>query len=134
MPPAASSDGGQQPVEIHGPGVPDAVYEEGRGSPDSGTLPTEAILLDAPGVVVVRQILLEPPQVEPELGRVAHEIFIAQFVLILVEEVVHLPEAPLGGGRLRGQGGTSGTGMHRVEGEVPKDEAHPHVCPFLQLL
>ena len=84
--------------------------------------------------MIVRQILLEPPQVEPELGRVAHEVFFAEFVLILVEEVVHLPEAALRGGRLRGLGGTSGTGVRRVEGEVPEDEAHPLAYPLLQLL
>ena len=42
---------------------------------------------------------------------------------MLVEEVVHLPEAALRGGRLRSLSGTAGTRMHRVEREVPEDEA-----------
>ena len=54
--------------------VPDAVYEEGWGSPDACALPAEAVLLDAPGVVVVRQVVLEAPRVEPELGRVEHQV------------------------------------------------------------
>jgi hypothetical protein len=84
--------------------------------------------------VIVRQILLEPPQVESELGCVAHKVFFAEFVLTLVEEVVHLPEAPLRGCRLRSLSGTAGTGMHRVEGEVPEDEAHLLTYSVLQLL
>jgi len=62
--------------------------------------------------VIVRQILLEPPEVEPELGCVAHQVLFAEFVLTLVEEVVHLPEAALRGGRLCGLSGTAGTGVH----------------------
>jgi hypothetical protein len=77
-------------------------------------IPAETILLDTPGVVVVRQILLESLQVEPELGRVAHQVFLAELALILVEEVVHLPEATLSGGRLCSLGSTAGTGVHRV--------------------
>ena len=84
--------------------------------------------------LIVRQILLEPPQVEPELGCVAHQVFFAEFVLTLVEEVVHLPEAALRGGRLRSLSGTAGTRMHRVEREVPEDEAHLLTYPLLQLL
>ena len=85
-------------------------------------MPAEAILLNAPGVIVVRQILLKPSQVEPELGCVAHQGFFAQFVLTLVEKVMHLPEAALRGCRLRSLSRTAGTGMHRVERKMPEDE------------
>ena len=53
---------------------------------------------------------------------------------MLVEEVVHLPEATLSGCRLRSLGGTAGSGMRRVEREVPEDEAHLLTYPLLQLL
>ena len=46
----------------------------GYPSDELDAIPAEAILLNAPGVVIVRQILLEPPQVEPHLGCVAHQI------------------------------------------------------------
>src|SRR5215207_438220 len=97
-------------------------------------MPAEAILLNAPGVVVVRQILLKPSQVEPQLCCVAHQVFFTEFVLTLVEEVVHLPEAALSGCRLCSLSGTASTRMHRVEGEVPEDEAHLLTYPLQQLL
>src|SRR5829696_2744315 len=97
-------------------------------------MPAEAILLNAPSVVIVRQILLKAQQVESELGCVAHQGFFAEFVLTLVEEVMHLPEAALRGGSLRSLSGTAGTRMHRVEREMPEDEAYLITYPLQQLL
>src|ERR687893_1763321 len=47
---------------------------------------------------------------------------------------MHLPEAALRGRRLRSLSGTAGTGMHRVEWEMPEGEAHLLAYPLLQLL
>src|SRR5918994_624921 len=105
-----------------------------RPSLPSRAIPAEAILLNAPGMVIVRQIFLEAPQVEPELGSVAHKVFFAEFALTLVEEVVHLPEAALRGCCLCGLSGTASTGVRRVEREVSEDEAHLLTYPLLQLL
>jgi hypothetical protein len=82
-------------------------------------------------VVIVRQILLKAPQVESELGCVAHQVFSAEFGLTLVEKVMHLPEAILSG-RLRSLSGTAGMGIYRVERELPEDEVHLLTYPLLR--
>jgi hypothetical protein len=83
-------------------------------------------------VVIVRQILLKAPQVESELGCVAHQVFSAEFGLTLVEKVMHLPEAILRGGCLRSLSGTAGMGLYRVERELPEVEVHLLIYPLLR--
>jgi hypothetical protein len=82
-------------------------------------------------VVIVRQILLKAPQVESELGCVAHQVFSAEFGLTLVVKVMHLPEAILSG-CLRSLSGTAGMGIYRVERELPEDEVHLLTYPLLR--
>jgi hypothetical protein len=69
------------------------------------------------------EIFLEARRVKPEPGGVAPQRLVVEVVLVLVEEVVHLPEAPL---RRRGFGGlgrAAGVRVHGVEGKVPEHEA-----------
>ena len=52
--------------------------------------------------------LIEARQVQPELLGEAVQVFVVQRPLVLVQQVVHLPELALGGGRLRRLGGALG--------------------------
>ena len=58
--------------------------------------------MDAGGVDVLGQLVVEPFEVEFEALGVAVELLVAEAPLVLVEEVVHGPELPLG---RRGLGG-----------------------------
>jgi hypothetical protein len=85
-------------------------------------------------VPALGQVVLEARQVEPEPGRVTPQGLVVEVFLVREEEVVHLPEASLGGGRLGGLGGAAGVRVHRVERKVPEHEAQPIAHLRSQLL
>ena len=60
---------------------------------------------------VLGQFLVEQLDVEPELLGVRVEVVVAEALLVLIEKVVHLPEAALGGSSLGGLGGLLGVGV-----------------------
>ena len=66
---------------------------------------------------------LEAPDVEADLPGAAIEICALQLSVGLEEAVVHLPEAPLGSGRLRLLRGRLGVGVDPGEREGPEHEA-----------
>ena len=65
----------------------------------------------------------EAVDVEAELLGVADQVVRAKRVLVLEQEVVHLPERALVGGRLGGLGGELGVRVDVVERQVPPDVA-----------
>ena len=67
--------------------------------------------MDPRGVNVLGKIPVESLDVEGELLGVRMEITVAQAPLVLVQEVVHLPEPDLGGRGLGGLRGLFGVGV-----------------------
>src|SRR6185436_8719508 len=83
---------GQQRLELVAVVVPDAVDVEGRSSVDAAADAAHEVFAHAVGMDVPRELLVELPAVEPELLGVPVEVALLEVLLILVEEVVHLPE------------------------------------------
>src|SRR5947209_18990114 len=72
---------------------------------------------------VLSHLLLEPLHIELEFFLVSgEESVVAERCLILVEKIVHLPEPPLGGGRLGGFRGPFRLRVGGRDGEVSEDE------------
>src|SRR3954447_24451546 len=85
---------------------------------DSGALNVRA----NPGrVSALGEVAGEPVHVQTELVRVADEVLEVELVLVLEEEVVHLPEGPLFGGGLASFSGLPGVRMNVVERQVTPD-------------
>lgn len=73
----------------------DAIDEEGRGPSDAALNTTEQFTLDLSCVAVLRHVLIEAVRVETESRGVLAEMLIIKGMLMLEEEVVHLPERAL---------------------------------------
>src|SRR5829696_9564843 len=94
---------GQQAFQVERTLVARSVDEEGRRPLHPAALRVQPVLPHARGMPALGQVVLEARQVQPDTGRVAPQGLV-EVVLVLKEEVVHLPEPSLGGGRLGGLG------------------------------
>src|SRR2546422_4196012 len=84
---------------------------------------------------VLSHLLLEPLHIELEFFLVSgEESVVAERCLILVEKIVHLPEPPLGGGRLGGCCGPFRLWVGGRDGEVSEDEPQLRSKFLLDLL
>src|SRR5205823_4976462 len=104
---------------------------EGRRSVDAAADAAHEVLANARGMDVIRQISGERLQVEPDLRGVGTEIRVGELPLVLVENVVHLPEPSLGRSRFGGFGGLFGMRVRRRDREVAEDELQPVAHPVL---
>src|SRR5204863_138207 len=82
-----------------------SVDEQRRRSAYAGAQPAREIFLDASPMATVGERRVELGEVEPGLIRVAAKVAQLERSLTLEEQVVHRPEAILGGGLLGGLGG-----------------------------
>src|ERR1700733_551638 len=84
------------------------VDEEGRGAGDATEVGGVYVLGDPRGAGPLAQVLTESLAVEPEVADVADQVARQEGVLVLQEQVVHLPERVLVRGGFRGFGGELG--------------------------
>ena len=73
-----------------------------------------------PVVRALVEVAHEPLDVEVELAGVADEVLDLELVLVLEQQVVHLPEAALGGGGLRAWAASSACAWTSVSGRWRK--------------
>ena len=99
-----------------------AVDEEGRGAGDTAEVGGVDVLGDPRGAGALAEVLTESLAVEPEVAGVADQVARLEGVLVLQEQVVHLPERVLVSGGFRGLGGELGVRVDVVQREVA-----PHV-------
>src|SRR5205809_2332061 len=103
-----------------------ATNEERRRPVDTALDATHEVFSNPPEMDMLSDLLLEPLHIQFEFLRVVgEESMVAEGRLILVEKIMHLPEPPLGGGRL---GGFRGPFRLRVRGgnrEVSENELEP---------
>src|SRR5262249_52384357 len=102
--------------------VPDAVDEERGGTGDGGQVGGVDVLGDPAGADVPAQVGGEPPDVETDLARVAHQIGHVERVLVVQQLVVHFPELALLARGLSGLRRHLGVRVHVGERQVPEDE------------
>jgi hypothetical protein len=102
---------GEQGLDVIRVVVPHAVDVEGRRTVHAAPHAAQEVLVDPTGVDMLGQLLVEAIDVEPELLGVHMEVLVAQVPLVLVQEVVHLPEPALGVRRLGGLRRLFGVGM-----------------------
>src|SRR3989442_9974971 len=83
--------------------VSGATNEERRRAVDTASDAAHEVFFNSTLMDVLSHLLLEPLHIELEFFLVSgEESVVAERCLILVEKIVHLPEPPLGGGRLGG--------------------------------
>src|SRR3989441_5096172 len=105
-------------------GAPD---EERRRPVDAASDATHEVLSNPARMDMLSDLLLEPLHIQLEFLLVfREESVVAERCLILVEKIVHLPEPPLGGGRLGGFRGPFRIRVGGRDGEVSEDE--PQLC------
>src|SRR4051794_25600423 len=98
-----------------------AVDEEGRGAAHGRDVGALDVPVDPGRVSSLGEVAGEPVHVQTELLGVADEVLRVELVLVLEEEVVHLPERPLFGGGLAPFGGLTGVRVDVVERQVAPD-------------
>src|SRR6267143_2746457 len=98
----------KQGLELVRTVVPRTIDVKGRRAVHAAPHAVQEVLMDPFGVDVLGQLFVEHLDVEAELLGVGAEVLVAQAPLVLVEEVVHLPELALGRGSLGGLGGLFG--------------------------
>src|SRR2546427_473177 len=115
--------------------VSSAANEERRGSVDTALDATHEVFPNASQMDMLSHLLLEALHVQLEfLLVVGEESVVSQGCLVLVEKVVHLPEPPLGGGRLRRFRGPLRLRVGGGDGEVSEDETQLRSELLLDLL
>src|SRR5207249_10121345 len=82
------------------------------------------VLIHPGRVDVGDELAPHPLPVEPQLARVPHQILVRERRLPLVQQIVHLPELPLRGSRLRDLRGVLGVRVLLMQGKVPEHEAN----------
>ena len=100
-----------------------AVDEERRRAGDAAEVGAVDVLGDARGADAFAQVVGEAFDVETELLGVADQVVELERVLVLEQEVVHLPERALLGGGLGGLRGELSVGVDVVQRQVPPDVA-----------
>ena len=100
----------------------DTVYEEGRRTPHTTPQTAPEIVANPARVRVLFRLPLETLYVKAHLSGVALEVGLLQPPVCLEQAIVHLPEAALGCGRLRGLGRGLGAGVEAGKREGAEDE------------
>src|SRR3989442_9512917 len=101
----------EQGLELVRTVVPRTIDVKGWRAVHAAPHAAQEVLADPFGVDVLGQLFVEHLDVQAELLGVGAEALAAQAPLLLVEEVVHLPELALGRGSLGGLGGSFGIGV-----------------------
>src|SRR5919107_3599617 len=109
------ADGGRKGGGIVSAVVAPAVDEEGRGAGDSAEVGTVDVLGDVVRTRMLAQLAGEALDIEAELLSVAHEIGWSERVLVVEQQVVHLPEGVLFCGCLGGLGSELCVGIEVVQ-------------------
>ena len=109
-----------------------AVDEEGRRAVDTAEIGAVDILGHAHRVGVPVELVHEALAVETQVPGVLDEVAGSEGVLMLKEQVVHLPERVLTGCGFRGLGGDLRIGMDVAQRQMPPDV--PDVSELLQEL
>src|SRR5438034_4709897 len=120
----AGSKGGRQGHSVPGLVVADAVDIEGRCPVDPASHATHEVIVDPLVVGVLLELGLKWRQAQTDCRRMLEQVLERQPVLVLVETVMHLPEAVLIARSLRRFGGQFGVRMNRRYRKVTKDKAH----------
>src|SRR5439155_8385232 len=103
--------------------VSSAANEERRGSVDTALDATHEVFPTAAQMDMLSHLLLDALHVQLEFLLVVREESVVSYgCLVLVEKVVHLPEPPLGSGRLRRFRGPLRLRVGGGDGEVSEDE------------
>src|SRR5437879_9334649 len=103
-----------------------AINEERRRPVDTALDATHEVFSNPPEMDMLSDLLLEPLHIQFEFLRVVgEESMVAEGRLILVEKIMHLPEPPLGGGRLGGFRGPFRLRVRGGNGEVSENELEP---------
>ena len=100
-----------------------------RTSPDARPLSTSPS--DPPHDIRAGPVLVEPCDVEPELGRVALKVGAFQRLLAMEEQLMHLPEPVLQGSRLDCGSRRERVRVNLGEREVAEREADAAARPLL---
>jgi hypothetical protein len=116
--------GVEERVDVVRAVVAASVDEERWRAGDPALVGARHVLADARGVLAPAKLARHAVGVEPELGGVVLEVLRAQLALMVEEDVVHVPEATLRGGGLRGLRGELRVRMHVVERKVAPDVPH----------
>ena len=119
---------GRERGDVVGAVVAAAVDEEGRRTGDAAQVGAVDIFGDAGSAGVLLQLVGEPLDVEAELARRSGRGRRAEGVLVVEQEVVHLPERSLLG---RGLGGFRGQLGARVD--VAQRQVPPHVADVAEV-
>src|SRR5262245_6257542 len=115
--------GGEQGPDLIRVVVSHTVDEEGWGAIHSAPNAAHEVLADPRSVNMLSQLVVEPLDVEPEHLSIDTKILVAQAHLVLIEEVMHLPEFALSSRSFSGLGGLFGLGVQDCDREVPEDKA-----------
>src|SRR5437870_6440113 len=100
-----------------------AIDEEPRGAAHAAPHAAQEVLAHARGVSVFDQLAHHPVGIDPELARVPHQVLVLERRLMLIQEIVHLPELALRGGGLGRLRGLGGVGVLFGQRKVPEHEA-----------
>src|SRR5438445_4391030 len=112
-----------------------ATNEERRRPVDTALDATHEVFSNPPEMDMLSDLLLEPLHIQFEFLRVVgEESMVAEGRLILVEKIMHLPEPPLGGGRLGGVRCPFRLRLRGGNGEVSENELEPRSEFLLDLL
>src|ERR1043166_2624538 len=113
-----------QLLELVSAVVAAAVDEERRRAVHPADHSAPKVVPDLRGPAMGVEVAAEPVEIEPGTAGIALEVGPRETVLVLEDQVVHLPELSLRGARFGGFGGELCVGMQVREREVP--ESHPH--------
>jgi hypothetical protein len=114
--------------------MPQAVYEKRWRTIYTATDAATKILLDPGRHLVGGEITHEPLYVKLQRLGPRDQIPIPQFILVLIQHVMHFPEPVLQGGCFRRTSGGEGMGMHLGQGKVAKYEPQISTHLFLKVL
>src|SRR5262249_52006396 len=109
-----------QRAGVEGAAVQAPADEEARRAGHPARQAAVDVPLHAWRVDVRVEFAAEALRVEAEIGGLADQVVPAERAARLVHRVVHLPEGPLGGGRLGRLGGALGVGVNLTKREMAK--------------
>src|SRR5438105_1519140 len=111
-----------------------AVDEEPRGAGHAALDAAHDVLLHPRRVDMGVELAPHPLGVDPQLARIPHQVLVRERRLPLVQQIMHLPELPLRGGRFRDFRRVLGVRVLLAQGKVPGHEPHLGADPAQHLL
>src|SRR2546422_712048 len=111
-----------------------AVDEEPRGAGHAALDAAHDVLLHPRRVDMGVELAPHPLGVDPQLARIPHQVLVRERRLPLVQQIMHLPELPLRGGRFRDFRRVLGVRVLLAQGKVPEHEPHLGADPAQHLL